>query len=427
MLDKAGLEKIRQAIFGVFEGTGADPDKIFNDTMGTFSASMNFMKNMPKGDDYLEALITINREATENSEYHIVISTIVCTIIVMEISDNPGEIIEVIEKNIRGKSISEDCGKAIYLACTAIFNNLKGTRQDPMEWYKTGKNYTGIKKDGVNLNELYMHAQNGDPIAQCNLGYMYEKGIEVEENQSEAFKWYLMAANSGNAEAEYNVGYMYHNGKGTYKDCAEAVKWYKRAADKGIILAQNNLGYMYENGIGTSENLSEAVRLYRLAAEQGDASAQNNLGVMYQEGLGVNVNFEEAMKWYEKSAHQGHQTAVQNLENLRNYRPKKGCFLTTAACEILNKDDDCYELEQLRKFRDNVLMNNEDGKKFVEEYYKIAPAIADKLKIHPDKVKLSRELMDKYINAVITYINNFEYGTAIKKYREMVDYISKIL
>src|SRR6476646_10620356 len=36
--------------------------------------------------------------------------------------------------------------------------------------------------------------------------------------------------------------------------------------------------------------------------------------------------------------------------------PAKGCFLTTACCEVLGLSDDCFELRTLRRYRDRVLI-----------------------------------------------------------------------
>ena len=55
---------------------------------------------------------------------------------------------------------------------------------------------------------------------------------------------------------------------------------------------------------------------------------------------------------------------------------RKGfCYITTAVCESQNKPDDCYELMMPRHYRDSYLMQTEEGKRIVEEYYEIAPRI----------------------------------------------------
>jgi len=98
------------------------------------------------------------------------------------------------------------------------------------------------------------------------------------------------AAEQGDAVAQNNLGYMYDNGEGVPENDAEAVKWYRKAADQGLVDAQYNLGLMYGNGEGVPENDAEAIRLYRKAADQEYAKAQFNLGLMYDNGEGVPEN-----------------------------------------------------------------------------------------------------------------------------------------
>lgn len=43
---------------------------------------------------------------------------------------------------------------------------------------------------------------------------------------------------------------------------------------------------------------------------------------------------------------------------------KKGCFITTAACELRGLPDDCRELTTLRRFRDEVLLSSQEGRTF---------------------------------------------------------------
>ena len=45
-------------------------------------------------------------------------------------------------------------------------------------------------------------AQQGDPIAQFNLGMAYAQGRGVTQNDSEAAKWFRLAAEQGVADAQ---------------------------------------------------------------------------------------------------------------------------------------------------------------------------------------------------------------------------------
>ena len=80
-------------------------------------------------------------------------------------------------------------------------------------------------------------------------------------------------AEQGDALAQSNLGVMYDNGEGVPEDDAEAVRWYRMAAEQGNASAQNNLGVMYANGEGVPENYVLAYAWLNLAAAQGHEGA----------------------------------------------------------------------------------------------------------------------------------------------------------
>ncbi len=110
----------------------------------------------------------------------------------------------------------------------------------------------------------------------------FDKGLAaaLSGDFATALQEWQPLADQGDAVAQYNLGGMYYNGNGVPQDYAEAVKWYRRAADQGDADAQFGLGWMYHNGQGVPQDDAEAVKWYRLAADQGHAGAQNNLGLM---------------------------------------------------------------------------------------------------------------------------------------------------
>ncbi len=124
------------------------------------------------------------------------------------------------------------------------------------------------------------------------------------------------AAEQGDALAQFNLGVMYVKGEGVPEDDAKAVYWYRKAAEHGDALAQFNLGVMYANGEGVPEDDAKAVYWYRKAAEQGDASAQYNLGLKYGKGEGVPEDYVQAYAWWSIAAAQGHDGAQNNKEIL---------------------------------------------------------------------------------------------------------------
>ena len=66
----------------------------------------------------------------------------------------------------------------------------------------------------------------------------YNRGKGVPEDKAEGVRWYLKAAEQGNAMAQCNLGQCYFNGDGVDKDRTEALKWYRKAAEQGDAEAQ---------------------------------------------------------------------------------------------------------------------------------------------------------------------------------------------
>ncbi len=92
-------------------------------------------------------------------------------------------------------------------------------------------------------------------------------------------------AEQGDVLAQYNLGSMYSGGKGVPQDYAEAVKWYRKAAEQGMDEAQNNLGVMYANGLGVPQDYVLAHMWFNLAVSKippgkGRDDAVNNRDIV---------------------------------------------------------------------------------------------------------------------------------------------------
>jgi len=64
---------------------------------------------------------------------------------------------------------------------------------------------------------------------QFALGAMYEKGLGVKQDYTEALKWYGTAAENGDALACIRIARAHEEGLGVPKDGVEAYKWYALA------------------------------------------------------------------------------------------------------------------------------------------------------------------------------------------------------
>jgi TPR repeat protein len=96
---------------------------------------------------------------------------------------------------------------------------------------------------------------------------------------------------------------MYANGRGVPKDDTEAIRYWRLAAGQGLAVAQYYLGNMYARGRGVPQSYIESAKWYLLAAEQGYPDSQLALGKIYQGGGGgLAVDLVQAHKWYNLAA-----------------------------------------------------------------------------------------------------------------------------
>lgn len=100
---------------------------------------------------------------------------------------------------------------------------------------------------------------------------------------------------------------------------------------------------------------------------------------------------------------------------------RKGlCYITTAVCKDQNKADDCMELTELRRYRDEYLMKSEEGRMLVEEYYNVAPAIVFAIDMHKDASVIYQDLYQKYLIPCVTYAKDQKNLECKALYEDMV-------
>jgi hypothetical protein len=123
------------------------------------------------------------------------------------------------------------------------------------------------------LREWRPLAEQGDALAQYNLGVLYRKGRGMPQDDVQARQWFEKAAAQGQAKAQFNLGTLYFNGEGVKKDYQQALRWFRLAADQGEALAQTKMAIMYDDGQGVPQDIVQAYKWYSLAATNGDKPA----------------------------------------------------------------------------------------------------------------------------------------------------------
>jgi TPR repeat protein len=167
--------------------------------------------------------------------------------------------------------------------------------------------------DNTQLDNMLSRAYIGDGAEQYNLGYHYLYGKGVKQSDSEAKKWFDLAAKSKSPAVRYKIGRLYQTGVHYLQDINKAVFHYEFAAKNGEIYALNNLAILYLNGEGVIRDIDKGISFAKQAALRGNAEAQVNLGLVYLNGTGVPKDNKEALKWFSEASKDHNPVALYYL------------------------------------------------------------------------------------------------------------------
>jgi hypothetical protein len=154
---------------------------------------------------------------------------------------------------------------------------------------------------------------------------MHAYGYGVARDDTEAIRWYRLAADQGNAGAQVSLGFMVamqmlDGPRDDGRPGASTRHWrgpdpqgdtrfrrgvmnrYRLEAEQGHAAAQFYVGGIYRRGQGVLRDTTEAARWFRLSAEQGYGDAQFALGDMHHTGRGVRQDGVEAHMWLSLAA-----------------------------------------------------------------------------------------------------------------------------
>lgn len=156
-------------------------------------------------------------------------------------------------------------------------------------------------------------AEQGNGIAQYNLGNCYREGWGVTPDAAESFMWTNKSAAQGFSPAIYNLALYYMNGYGVEADNEKARELFMQAAEKDHPWAMVYFADIYTSGNGVERDLTEAAKWWHKAADKGLAFAQYHLGLCYLEGRGVPQDSLASFNWMNKAAAQNHVDALNEL------------------------------------------------------------------------------------------------------------------
>jgi uncharacterized protein len=138
------------------------------------------------------------------------------------------------------------------------------------------------------------------------LGQMYETGLGVETNETQAVGYYSLAAAAGWPDANYNLGNIYYGNR----NFAGAVREFRsfvanpKAGDGFKPEARYKLGMAYTQSSGAAQDFALAAEQFALAANVGNGhnGAFYELGMLYLKGNGVGQDFASAANYFQKAA-----------------------------------------------------------------------------------------------------------------------------
>ncbi len=91
----------------------------------------------------------------------------------------------------------------------------------------------------------------------------------ADHHYTQAYDWWIEAADQGNVVAEANLGMLYALGQGVSQSYTQAAYWWKQAAHQNNEQAQYNLARLYYHGWGVSQSRSKATYWLRKSKENG--------------------------------------------------------------------------------------------------------------------------------------------------------------
>ena len=125
------------------------------------------------------------------------------------------------------------------------------------------------KSDGVE-KRLLQAAEAGDALAQCNLGILYDNGLDdngyiVEGGRPQAVKWLLAAAEQGLPRAQVKLAEIYADGPDISGSHTTACGWFLVAVTglRGIHRQNARFGYERISSHLTPAQIAEARRFAR--------------------------------------------------------------------------------------------------------------------------------------------------------------------
>ena len=121
------------------------------------------------------------------------------------------------------------------------------------------------------LAAAVLWAATAGPAATADLLAGGAAAYEAGDYGEAAHIWRPLAED-GDAMAQFNMGLLHETGRGVPEDPAEAAAWYERAARQGVAAAQYNLAVLHQAGRGVPQDYESALFWLEVAARDGEGA-----------------------------------------------------------------------------------------------------------------------------------------------------------
>jgi len=199
--------------------------------------------------------------------------------------------------------------------------------------YWTG---AGLPQDREKATQWYRRAaRQKNATAMFNLGAAYYDGEGVRADNKWAYAWFCLAQDAGNKQAVDGVrrlesemrpgeraegwaliGEMYEKGYTLNNDFSEAARWYRKAAAAGNPSAAMHLASILVSGRIGPPNYPEVLQWCEAAAAQKNEVGLYCVGRTYQQGLVGPKDMPAAVQWFLRAAKAGSADAAAQLAEL---------------------------------------------------------------------------------------------------------------
>jgi len=216
---------------------------------------------------------------------------------------------------------------------------------------------------------------------------------EIKKNNEEAFKLFSLFAKTSPL-AQNELGLMFELGKGVTKDSKQSLSLYASAAKEAYAPAIHNLAKTHDTGDKSTQDLKRAAALYQQAMNHGYLKSQCNYALLLMVGGQDFVKDEElGRKLLKEAAEKGSNKARDELKKLYA-KDLEGIFSSLEKVTSLDKKD----LEEQGKLRccENIVKNNQEIITALDRLEELKVA-AETLKIYKDRLsKAILSIFDKF-------------------------------